>query len=71
MKNTDNIVALNDEELNNVQGGLLLATAVVCTLGTSILGSACGILCKNIYDTYKEYKTLKSEKKKAAEQNVA
>lgn len=56
MKTTHNITALQEEELDNVQGGMALALAGIIALGTTMIGTSTGLLTKMGIDMYKDSK---------------
>lgn len=58
--------ALKDEELNNVNGGIVVATVVVGVMGGAMLGSAAAYFTKYFIDLGKELKGDKKAKKEQA-----
>lgn len=68
MKTNNNITALKDEELDNVNGGIVVATVAVGVMGGAILGTAAALFTKYFVALGKELKAdKKAKKEKAAE----
>ena len=64
MKATNNITPLKDEELDKVNGGIVVATIGVCAIGGTIIGGTMALMGKCFYDMFKEYYDYKKEQKK-------
>lgn len=63
MKANKNITPLKDEELDNVNGGIVVATVAVGVMGGAMLGTAAALFTKYFVGLAKELKADKKAKK--------